>query len=203
MEAVRYNIGKIAKNEAPLAGRGCEEIVGELVERSVAGDIEAFGELYGIYLDRIYRYILYQVNDRVVAEDLTEEVFLKAWKGINRFTCKGPPFSSWLYRIAHNHIIDYFRTNRQLSLIDSAVQANSENPEEVVEEQLIKSKLLAAIHELPCQQQQIIILKFIEELDNKEIEDIIGKSQGAIRVMQMRALIALRQKLNGEVQYEG
>ena len=81
-----------------------------LVKRAIGGDFAAFGYLYGIYLDRIYRYVFYKVKDKMTAEDITEEVFLKAWKAIN--SCKGKErtFSSWLYRIAHNHIIDIFRT---------------------------------------------------------------------------------------------
>lgn len=203
METIRYRVHReITDMEADSAVTKDEQ-VRRLVERATGGDVDAFGELYGIYLDPIYRYIYYQIGDKTTAEDLAEEIFLKAWRGIGKFKWKGQPFSSWLYRIAHNHIVDYFRTNRQTQLLDGEIPANDGDPVEEAEGKMIRQELLDAIAFLPRQQQQIIILKFIEGLENVEIAKIIGKSQGAIRVMQMRALTTLRQRLNGEVQYEG
>ena len=161
MEAVDYRYQEEVKNTVTSSDSYREELTRALVEKSICGDIEAFGELYGIHIDSIYRYIYYQVRDKSVAEDLTEEVFLKAWSGIKKFSWKGQPFSSWLYKIAHNHIVDYFRTNRQLYRLDQSIQANSGNPEKVAEDRVTIQGLLDAIAELPHQQQQIIILKFI------------------------------------------
>jgi len=202
MEAVDYRYREENQDKTVYVDVHCDDIVRELVERSICGDIEAFGELYGIHIDRIYRYIYYQVRDKSVSEDLTEEVFLKAWTGIKKFSWKGPPFSSWLYKIAHNHIVDYFRTSRQLYRLDQSIQANSGNPEEEAEEHVTIKGLMDAIAELPHQQQQVIILKFIEGLENHEIEGILGKSRGAIRVMQMRALATLRETLSREPKNE-
>ena len=175
-----------------------------LVERAAGGDFEAFGELYSIYLDRIYRYVFYQVKDKMLAEDITEDVFVKAWKAID--SCKGrsQTFSAWLYRIAHNHLINTLRSlqkcvpiETQTTIEVASAEADS-NPVLEVERKLERKELLEVIDCLPQNQRQLVILKFIEDLDNREIEQIMGKSQGAIRVLQMRALAALRQKLNGE-----
>lgn len=176
------------------------EIAG-LVKRATSGDFEAFGELYSIYLDRIYRYVFYQVKDKMTAEDVTEEVFLKAWKAIG--SCKGKEltFSPWLYRIAHNHIIDYLRSRQKyLSKKYSATEvgniAGAGGPEPEMEAKLEWQELLETISCLPQNQKQVVLLKFTEGLDNREISHIMGKSQGAIRVLQMRALATLRRRLS-------
>ncbi len=169
-----------------------------LIKRAAGGDFEAFGELYSIYLDRIYRYVFYQIMDKMTAEDVTEEVFLKAWKAIGSCRDKEETFSSWLYRIAHNQVIDNLRSQRKHLSIDMESLAEVGGPELEAEEKLERQELLGTISDLPQNQKQVIILKFIEGLDNREIGRIMGKSQGAIRVLQMRALATLRQKLGEE-----
>lgn len=169
-----------------------------LVEETAGGDFEAFGELYSVYLDRIYRYVFYQVKDKMTAEDLTEDIFVKAWQAIGSYKGKGKSFSAWLYRIARNRVIDYLRSRRQYVSLDTEVLANVANCEQEVERHLMQQEVLELVSCLPAQQKQVIILKFIEGLDNREIEEITGKSQGAIRVMQMRALAMLRQRLSRE-----
>ena len=134
----------------------------------------------------------------MTAEDLTEEIFLKAWKSIKSYTGKGQAFSSWLYRIAHNHVVDYFRSmKRQNSLTMEAVDTTS-NPVQEAEQRMAQQQVLELISHLPVNQKQIIVLKFVEGLDNREIEQITGKSQSAIRITQMRALSALREKVEAE-----
>lgn len=177
--------------------------VTELIERASGGDFEAFGELYGIYLDRIYRYVFYQLREKMAAEDLTEEIFLKAWRAIGSYKGKGQAFSSWLYRIAHNHVIDEFRSRRkQLVSLETEMEIATAvaEPQQEMERKLAGQEMLRLISCLPRKQQQVIILKFVEGLDNREIGQITGKSQGAIRISQMRALTALRQRLGGENQ---
>ena len=171
------------------------EIAG-LVERAAGGDFEAFGELYSIYLDRIYRYVFCQVKDRMTAEDLTEEIFLKAWKAIGSYKGKGQAFSAWLYRIAHNYMIDDFRRRKKQMSTEMEAAAITGNPEQESEERLLGQELLEHVSCLPENQKQVIILKFMEGLDNPEIGQIMGKSQGAIRILQMRALAMLRQRLS-------
>jgi len=177
--------------------------VTKLIERASGGDFEAFGELYGIYLDRIYRYVFYQLREKMAAEDLTEEIFLKAWRAISSYKGKGQAFSSWLYRIAHNHVIDEFRSRRkQLVSLETEMEIATEvaEPQQEMERKLAEQEMLRLISCLPQKQKQVIILKFVEGLDNREIGQITGKSQGAIRISQMRALTALRQRLDGENQ---
>ena len=169
-----------------------------LVERAVEGDFEAFGELYSIYLDRIYRYVFYQVKDKMTAEDITEEVFIKAWKAIGSFKGKGKVFSSWLYRIAHNHIIDNIRSKRKQLLIEIEIVDKASIPELKGEGELEQQELLEVIDSLPHNQRQVLILRFIEGLNNYEIGQTMDKSQGAIRILQMRALAKLRQELSRE-----
>jgi RNA polymerase sigma-70 factor (ECF subfamily) len=169
-----------------------------LIRRAAGGDAEAFGELYSLYLDRIYRYVFYQVKDRMTAEDITEEVFIRAWKAIGSCQGKEQTFSSWLYRIAHNRVIDTFRSQRKELSIDMDTLAEFRHPKVEVETELEWQELLKGIDCLPRNQKQVITLKFIEGLDNREIGQVIGKNQGAIRILQMRALAKLREKLGSE-----
>lgn len=198
MESVRCMVGQ--EDAAREAGdTGARDEVRSLVERAAAGNVEAFGELYGIYLDRIYRYVFYHVHSRETAEDLTEEVFMKAWRKIGRYRWEGRPFSAWLYRIAHNHVVDHFRTSRRNVPLDMDIPSDNDQPEVELEQQQMRQMLSRALSTLPPQQKQIIILKFVEGCSNRMIEQVMGKSQGAIRVMQMRALSALRRRLKEEI----
>ncbi|MBM3156044.1 MAG: sigma-70 family RNA polymerase sigma factor [Chloroflexi bacterium] len=201
MGSLRYTVcQEVVENRTAARTKAIGETdVKSLVERAAGGDIESFGELYGIYLDRIYRYVFYQVNNKTTAEDLTEEIFLKAWEGIGKFKWKGPPFLAWLYRIARNHIIDYFRTSRQQQPLDEELVGDDDNPEQEAGDKQTQRMLSRAIFSLPEQQRQIILLKFIDGLENCEIARILKKSQGAIRITQMRALDTLRRRLNKEM----
>ena len=171
-----------------------------LIIRAEGGDFEAFGELYSIYLDRIYRYVFYQVKDRMTAEDITEEVFVKAWQAIGSCKGKEATFSAWLYRIAHNHMINTLRKKQKITSIETKNLVDDSNPEIEIETALDHQELLATIAGLPQNQKEVIILKFIEEMDNREISRVLGKREGAIRILQMRALTNLRQKLTSEVE---
>jgi RNA polymerase sigma-70 factor (ECF subfamily) len=170
------------------------EITG-LVEEAVSGNFTAFGELHSIYLDRIYRYVFYQVKDRMTAEDITEEVFLKAWRAIKSCKGKEKTFSSWLYRIAHNHMVNALRNTKKFTPIE---EVEIIDPKQEIGADIEYRELLKMLDCLPKNQRQIIMLKFIEGLENREIVKITGKTEGAIRVMQMRALMALKQKLDSE-----
>jgi RNA polymerase sigma-70 factor (ECF subfamily) len=175
------------------------EIV-SLIEKAAGGNFGAFGDLYRIYLDRIYRYVFYQVNDRMTAEDITEDVFMKAWKAIGSCKGKEKTFSAWLYRIARNHLINTLRSMKKCRSIEEDNLVEVIDSKVKVEAEIEYQELLKKISCLPKNQRQIIILKFVEGLDNREIGKIVGKNEGAIRVSQMRALATLRGKLgNGEV----
>ena len=198
---MRYVCNKVREeNEAQVAKTVTydQSAIERLVEKAAGGNFEAFGELYGIYLDRIYRYVFYQVNDKMTAEDITEEVFVKAWKAIGSCKGKSKTFSAWLYRIAHNHLINTLRNMRKCTSIEKENLADVSDPKLEVETALERKELLETINCLPQNQKQVIILKFIEGFDSREIGKILGKREGAIRILQMRALMVLRQKLCSE-----
>ena len=191
------NTGQNGSGSADEAVTDDQLTVIRLVEKAAGGDVEAYGELYSIYLARIYRYVFHQVRDKMIAEDVTEEVFVKAWKAID--TCRGreKTFLPWLYRIAQNHVIDNLRKRKKQPSIEMEAVGEVGSPQPEVGEDLERQELLKVIAHLPQNQRQVIILKFIEGLDNPEIASIMGKSQGAVRVLQMRALARLRKYLGG------
>ena len=170
-----------------------------LVKKALDGDVDAYGQLYALYLDRIYRYVFYQVRDEMKAQDITQEVFIKAWKAIKSCGGKERSFSAWLYRIAHNHIVDILRKSHPEVHLETTALNGTEDIEQNAELAAEKQAILKMVADLPDQQRQIILLKFLEGYDNEEIQQITGKRQGAIRAIQMRALNTLRQRLGIEV----
>jgi RNA polymerase sigma-70 factor (ECF subfamily) len=167
----------------------------KLVDKAANGNFNAFGNLYGIYLDRIYRYVYYHVKDQMMAEDITEEVFVKAWKAIKSCKGRGRTFSSWIYRIAHNHMINSQRnSNRSISMGMESLTTVSDRRQEV-DNTADKYELTELLDELPINQKQVLILKFLEGMSNSEIAKIMNKSEGAIRILQMRGLSSLRQNI--------
>jgi len=173
----------------------------ELTRRASKGDVDAFSELYTLYFDQIYRFVYYRVGRVAEAEDLTEQAFLKAWQAIGRYEDRGSSFPAWLYRIARNAIIDSHRTRKDaIPLEDLPPLAADEDlaPEEVLAKQEEVKRLQTAIAQLSEEQQQVIILRFIEGVSHAEVAAIIGKSEGASRVVQHRALAALHDILSEE-----
>ena len=200
MQDSRNKDRKVNKNQATPPAVTLNHIENEgLVKRAVGGDSEAFGELYSTYLDKIYRYVFYQVKDKTAAEDITEEVFIKAWKAIKSCKGKEQTFLPWLFRIAHNHIIDTFRKKKRELSVEMETVADVFDQRLEVEAKLERQQLLKVIGRLTPNQRQVIILKFLEGLDNSQIGRVMHRSQGAIRVLQMRALATLRQTLEKEI----
>jgi RNA polymerase sigma-70 factor, ECF subfamily len=167
-----------------------------LVRRVIKGDVEAYGELYNLCLYRIYRYVFNQVGSTALAEDITEEVFIRAWKAIK--TCQGKEhtFIPWLYRIAHNYTIDTYRKGHKEVPVGNIYLTDSIIPENEIERNQELQEVLEAVKNLPEMQKQVILLKYLEGIDNSEISRILGKREGAIRVLQMRALHNLRAIFN-------
>jgi RNA polymerase sigma-70 factor (ECF subfamily) len=177
--------------------------VGEatLVEQAKR-DPEAFGLLYERYVDKIYNYVYYRTGNHHDAEDLTAKVFYQAMNHIPRFVQRGAPFSSWLYRIAHNLVANWHRdrSRRQVISLDrlaSVGRQGEDGPFEHAAQSERRAELLAAIHCLPADRQQLLILKFVERLPNAEIGQIMGRSEGAIKSLYHRTLVALRDDLAG------
>ena len=169
-----------------------------LIERAKA-DKEAFGQLYEIYVERIYNYVYYRTGNVADAEDLTAKIFVRAMKHIPRYEDKGVPFSAWLYRIAHNLVANWHRDNsrRQIIALDDITHwhVGDESPEFATQLMEDKALLLAAIRRLPSDRQELLILKFVERLSNAEIGDIMGRSEGAIKSLYHRTLLSLREDL--------
>ena len=199
MKSVCIKVREENKTQAAAATATYDQSkIESLVERAACGNFEAFGELYSIYLDKIYRYVFYQINDKMTAEDITEDVFVKAWKAIKSCKGKSNTFSSWLYRIAHNHLINTLRKMQRYTSIDKGNLIDIRDPRQEIDILLEHQELAEIIACLPQNQSQVIILKFIEDMDNREIGKIMNKTEGAIRILQMRGLATLRQVLSGE-----
>jgi RNA polymerase sigma-70 factor (ECF subfamily) len=173
-----------------------------LVNRVVVSrDANAFGELYDRFVERVYRYLYFRTGSHPEAEDLTEQVFLKAWEAIGRYRWQGRPFVAWLYRLARNSHIDHVRTQRPTtSLNNDARPIDLASPAAAVElARTLDADLLAnALSELTIDQQQVIVMKFIDGLDNEQIAQSMDKREGAIRALQMRALLSLRRVLESQ-----
>ena len=159
----------------------------------------AFGELYERYVKRIYNYIYYRTSNQHDAEDLTSRVFQRAMNHIPKYEDRGVPFSAWLYRIAHNLVVNYHRDRkrRQIVPIDDFVitALKGEAPENVTQKREQENELLEAIRNLPEERQQLLMLKFIERMSNAEIGETMGRSEGAIKSLYHRTLIALRDEM--------
>ncbi|MDI6820838.1 MAG: sigma-70 family RNA polymerase sigma factor [Patescibacteria group bacterium] len=174
-----------------------EEI--EIVKKAKNGDEKAFGKLYDEHMPRIYRFVLLRTGRKADAEDLTHQIFMNAWQNVNRYEFRGFPFSSWLYRIANNAVIDYYRTwknNQPLETTAEEVLTESPNFDEQLDQQLNLKIVKAAINDLEQNQQNVLIMKFVDDLSNKEIAEALEKSEGAIRVIQHRALKQLKNIIN-------
>src|SRR5437868_7604964 len=180
------------------SGRESTENVRRLVERAQQGDREALEELYLIHFDRIYGYLHVSVGNKYDAEDLTTQTFLKMLESIGRFRWQSAPFSAWLFRIAHNLAMDHFRANRRW-------QPEEEVPEPVADEttsaeagaleSIGRKSMLELIEALSPEQQQVLTLKFVFNFANAEAATILGKTEGAIKSLQHRALVSLQKQL--------
>ena len=163
------------------------------------GDREAFGQLYERYLERIYNYVYYRTGNTHDAEDLTARVFQRAMKHIHNYTDRGVPFSAWLYRIAHNLVANWHRdrSRRQEIPIDDlpVLPAKSDQPETTLVRTEQQDALLRLIRKLPPERQHLLILKFVEDLSNAEIGQIMGRSEGAIKSLYHRTLLSLRDQV--------
>jgi len=169
-----------------------------LVERAQGGDRAALEELYLIHFDRIYSYLHVSVGNRHDAEDLTTQTFLKMLESINKFRWQSAPFSAWLFRIAHNLAMDHFRANRRWQPEEDVPEPAADeatSAEEGALESIGRRSMLELIDELSAEQQQVLTLKFVFNFSNAEAATILGKTEGAIKSLQHRALAALQKQL--------
>jgi len=170
----------------------------QLIKRAIKGEASAFGLLYDKYQPQIYRFIYLKVSHREEAEDLTHQVFLKSWQSIEKFNFQGFPFSSWLYSVARHQVIDYYRTKKTKITFEEVIELETNNDPlpEVIDNELNIEKVKSAIACLREEQQDVIILRFIEDLSLQEVASILEKTQGAIKLLQHRAIKNLRKTLN-------
>lgn len=166
----------------------------QLIQQAQDGSGEAFAVLYREHVQQIHRYIYYRTNDKHLAEDLTADVFTKAIEGLSRYVDKGKPFISWLYRIAHARVVDHYRRQDRRPTATDVEEANlSVTPD--MDTSMIKQHashaLLTAIQSLTDEQQQVIILRFVDGLSTEAVAEQLGKKGNAIKAMQFRAVRSL------------
>ena len=171
-----------------------------LVQRAIGHDAEAFGRLYDMHVDRVYRHIYYRVGNEADAEDLTQQVFLKAWQAIDRYKKMASPFIAWLMTISHNLVVDFYRTKKDKAYLEAEVLANdsASSPEQATEASFEQQRLRRAILQLGGDEQQVVILRFMEGFEFSEIASLMKKKEGNVRVILHRALVKLRNMLEKE-----
>jgi RNA polymerase sigma-70 factor (ECF subfamily) len=171
-----------------------------LVQLARGGDADAFARLYDACFERVYRYIYFRVSDDQTAEDLTSQVFLKAWEHLDRYKPGSSPFLAWLYTIARNQVIDHYRTRKESVSLDDVVSlpANGRAVDEQVEMRFELKSMRDALKYLTEEQQEVLVLRFIADLTTEEIARMMGKQAGAIRALQMRGLHTLSKYLDKE-----
>ena len=182
----------------PLVGGEMLADESGLVERAKT-DPEAFGILYERYVSKVYSYIYYRVGNHHDAEDLTARTFHRALDHIDHYVQRGAPFSAWLYRIAHNLVANWHRDHSRRKVV-SLEDVNlspplREGPQHLAEQREEENELLVAVRRLPADRQQLLILKFVEEMSNTQIGTVMGRSEGAIKSLYHRTLLSLREML--------
>ena len=177
----------------------------DLVREAVRGDQQAFARLYEEHFDRIFRYVYLKIGDREEAEDMTQQVFLHALRSIASFKWQGTPFTAWLYRIAHNQIVDYLRrkARRPASLeLDETVPSSGKDPEHMAELSLSIEQVSRATQRLTKAQQEVLSLRFAGGLSIEEVAKAMGKKPGAIKALQHAAIVSLRKVLALEEEHD-
>jgi RNA polymerase sigma-70 factor (ECF subfamily) len=169
-----------------------------LVQHAQQGDRHALEELYLMHFDRIYSYLQMSVGNRHDAEDLTNQTFVKMLESIDRFEWRKVPISAWLFRIAHNLAMDHFRSRRRWQPEEEPPEPSGEEARSAEDEALQsigRESMLAMIDGLSREQQQVLMLKFVFNFSNAEAATILGKTEGAIKSLQHRALGSLQRQL--------
>ena len=174
----------------------------EILALASQGDRDSFGLLYERYVERIFNYVYYRTGNTHDAEDLTARVFQRAMNHIKNYTDRGVPFSAWLYRIAHNLVANWHRDRsrkQEIPLDDLPIlQTKGDHPEKNLVRSQEQDALLRMIRKLPSERQNLLILKFVENMSNAEIGAIMGRSEGAVKSLYHRTLFALRDQLEDQ-----
>jgi len=188
---VRRPASKVSRREAPGPSKGEERLLVEAAQK----DPTRFGELYDIHFERVYAFIARRVGDRDLAEDLTADVFHKALANLGRFEWRGVPFAAWLLRIAANAIADRSkRAARELPSLDDPPEVSTRVDLEEIEQ---RARLFRLVDRLPTDQRRVIRQRFVEQRSIHEIARQLGRTEGAVKQLQFRALEKLRSQMEG------
>ncbi len=185
----------VEENDTAQATADDSVVVASLVARSKAGDADAFGAIYDRFQPEIVRYLTYRMRTAEGAEDLAQQVFLKAWQAIPRYEDRGLPFKAWLYRMAHNQMVDYFRTRRPTTDLEGVDLPEESEAEQRVLVQETHERLRDAMERLSEDHREVLTLRFLLEKSAREAGEVMGRKEVTIRGLQMRALQALRREL--------
>ena len=170
-----------------------------LVQQAIQRDRAAFAALYERCVDQFYRHVYYKVSSHADAEDITQEAFVKAWKSIDKYKNTGAPFVTWIIVIANNLVIDHYRKQQKVVITDEIYEVNPHNqnpdPAREAEVNLDNAIIKKAVLKLKGDKQKVIMMHFIDGLTYEEISRALNKSEGAIRVIQYRALGELKRFL--------
>ena len=173
----------------------------QLIKRAKSYDAGALSDLYRRHADAVFRYVYYRVGDREVAEDLVGDVFVRALEGLPAYQDTGTPFEAWLYRIAHAKVVDYYRRQkvRRAAPLDESLASGEETDlSHLAAQRDDVRRVWDALRHLTGDQQQVISLRFIAGYSTAEVAGVMGKTEGAIRALQHRALASLRRLLEIE-----
>ncbi|OGE79713.1 MAG: hypothetical protein A2660_03025 [Candidatus Doudnabacteria bacterium RIFCSPHIGHO2_01_FULL_45_18] len=173
-----------------------EEELKRILQKAQNGDSEAFGLIYEHFSEKIYRFIYFRVSHKEVAEDILSDTFVKAWQKINQINTP-QALSGWLYQIAKNNIIDYYRIKKDLVPLADVEETLEDqvSPVDIINLNLQQKKILEVLSQLPEDQREVIKYRFFEDLTSEEIAYVLGKTEGAIRVLQHRAILKLKELL--------
>ncbi len=168
----------------------------QIIKRVKSGESEAFGILYEQYAEVIFRYVYSHLDGRLDAEDLTEEIFLRAWRALPKYDERGLPFTAFLFRIARNSLIDHYRQRKVVqSIEDVELQSHEAGPEEAVEVRIENGALRETLAKLREDYRNVLIFRFLSGLSPEETAEVMQRSVGAVRVLQHRALSALKDQM--------
>ena len=172
-----------------------------LVQQAVNDDQAAFTQLYNQNFDRIHRYIYVKVMSQAEAEYLTQKVFIKALESIGSYKWRDLPFAAWLFKIAHNRVIDYVRkvSKEKRASLDEAYAKSVEDPVQMSERNFEVYQLKEALEQLPGAQREVATLRFIGQLSITEVARTLGKSEGTVKALQFIATASLRKALHGKL----
>ena len=174
----------------------------QLIKLAKDGEAEAFGELYERHVNAVYRFLYARLDNSMDAEDFTEEVFIRAWNSVPRYHERGVPFLAFLLIIARNVLIDHYRRNgrspQQVTIEDIQLRDTNPEPGEVTARNLKHDEIRQALTKLREDYQEVLVLRFLNDLSPNETAKVMNRSTGAVRVLQHRAIVALRKTMQKE-----